>query len=119
MAAAAFDTTIEGGRGVKGRAVKEGAPGELVCTKAFPTMPAMFWGDTDDRRYFSSYFEKYDGVWTHGDFILFHPATKQVLMLGRADEVLNPSGVRFGSSDIYNVIEASFADIVADSILPR
>ncbi|KAF2161171.1 hypothetical protein M409DRAFT_37581 [Zasmidium cellare ATCC 36951] len=116
MAAAAFDTTIEGGRGVKGRAVEEGTPGELVCTKAFPTMPAMFWGDTDGKRYFSSYFEKYDGVWTHGDFILFHPVTKQVLMLGRADGVLNPSGVRFGSSDIYNVIEASFADIVADSI---
>lgn len=79
-------------------------------------MPALFWGDIDGRRFFSSYFGKYDGVWTHGDFILVHPVTKQVLMLGRADGVLDPSGVRFGSSDIYNVIELSFRDVISDGI---
>lgn len=116
MAVEVFDQEIEGGRGIKGRPVEEGVPGELVCTKAFPTMPIMFYGENGKQRYFSSYFEKFEDVWTHGDFILFHPVTKQVFFLGRADGVLNPSGVRFGSSDIYNVIEAQFVDSVSDSI---
>ena len=116
MAVEVFDQEVEGGKGIKGRAVEEGVPGELVCTKAFPTMPIKFWGENGAQRYFSSYFEKYDDCWTHGDFIMFHPTTKQVFFLGRADGVLNPSGVRFGSSDIYNVIEALFSDVVSDSI---
>ena len=113
MAVSVFDATIESGRG---RAVPDGTAGELVCTEAFPTMPVKFWGDTDRKRYNSSYFGKYEGVWTHGDFIMIHPQTKQILFLGRADGVLNPSGVRFGSSDIYSVIESNFSDEVADSI---
>jgi acetoacetyl-CoA synthetase len=54
-------------------------------------------------------------VWTHGDFIMVHPITKQIFFLGRADGVLNPSGVRFGSAEVYNVIE-QFVPQVADSI---
>lgn len=113
MAVSVFDSTTESG---KGRVVPDGIPGELVCTEAFPTMPVEFWGDTSTKKYRSSYFEKYEGVWTHGDFIMIHPQTKQVLFLGRADGVLNPSGVRFGSSEIYSVIESDFSDSVADSI---
>ena len=116
MAVSVFDSTIEGGRGVKGVPVEDGVAGELVCTEAFPTMPAMLWGARGEEQYFSSYFEKYDGIWTHGDFISIHPQTKQVLYYGRADGVLNPSGVRFGSAEIYNVLDAHFADIIADSI---
>lgn len=116
MAVEVFDQEVEGGKGIKGRAVEDGVPGELVCTKAFPTMPIKFWGKDGWKRYFGSYFEKYDDCWTHGDFIMFHPVTKQVYFLGRADGVLNPSGVRFGSSDIYNVIEAHFAGEVSDTI---
>jgi acetoacetyl-CoA synthetase len=55
-------------------------------------------------------------VWTHGDYIMIHPKTNGVYFLGRADGVLNPSGVRFGSAEIYNVIEAFFPDDVQDSI---
>ena len=55
-------------------------------------------------------------VWTHGDYILIHPKTNGIYFLGRADGVLNPSGVRFGSAEIYNVIEAFFPDDVQDSI---
>jgi acetoacetyl-CoA synthetase len=116
MAVRVFDQEVEGGKGVKGRTVEDGVPGELVCTEAFPTMPVMFWGDNGQERYFSSYFEKFDNCWTHGDFILFHPITRQVFFLGRADGVLNPSGVRFGSSDIYNVVEGQFSDSISDSI---
>lgn len=55
-------------------------------------------------------------VWTHGDFISIHPITKQILFHGRADGVLNPSGVRFGSAEIYRVIEGRFSAEIADSI---
>ncbi|KAK5101246.1 hypothetical protein LTS08_004853 [Lithohypha guttulata] len=129
-----FDSTIEPteeelrkGIPMKGREVNQaGEPGDLVGTGAFPTMPLYFFGDEDKittpggarvgKKYFDSYFAKYDGVWTHGDFISIHPKTGQVVFLGRADGVLNPSGVRFGSSEIYSVIEKHFSDTVSDSI---
>jgi acetoacetyl-CoA synthetase len=78
-------------------------------------MPVYFWNDPSGSRYSSAYFEKYDNVWTHGDFIAIHPVTKNVSFLGRADGVLNPSGVRFGSAEIYSVVDARFP-AVADSI---
>lgn len=46
------------------------------------------------------------GVWTHGDFCLINSKTKGIQMLGRSDGTLNPNGVRFGSAEIYNIIEA-------------
>lgn len=94
--------------------VEHGTPGELVAPQAFPNMPVCFWND-DGSKYFSAYFEKYDNVWTHGDFVMYHPTTKNLLFLGRADGVLNPSGVRFGSAEIYSVIEAKFP-MIADSV---
>ncbi|KAL2214508.1 acetoacetate-CoA ligase [Sarocladium strictum] len=116
MAVDVFDSRIEGGKGVKGRSIAPGEAGELVCTKPFPTMPVRFWGDETGTRYYNSYFAKYDDCWTHGDFITIHPQTKQITMLGRADGVLNPSGIRFGSSEIYNILNIDFADAIADSI---
>ncbi|KAF7714558.1 Acetoacetyl-CoA synthetase [Penicillium ucsense] len=111
-----FDSTIEGGVGVKGVAIKDGIPGELVATGAFPNMPTMFWGDTNGQKYFNAYFARFDDVWTHGDFVSIHPITKQIVFHGRADGVLNPSGVRFGSAEIYRVIEGHFSEEIADSI---
>jgi acetoacetyl-CoA synthetase len=55
-------------------------------------------------------------VWTHGDFIMIHPETKQIFFLGRSDGVLNPSGIRFGSSEIYNVIDTQFTEDIVDSL---
>jgi acetoacetyl-CoA synthetase len=116
MALEAYDQTIEGGKGVKGRPLPAGEAGEMVCTKGFPTQPVKFWDDESGERYFNSYYARFDNVWTHGDFISFHPVTGGVTLHGRADGVLNPSGVRFGSAEIYSVIENHFADEVADSI---
>jgi acetoacetyl-CoA synthetase len=110
-----YDSLIQGGPGVKGRPVTQGTPGELVATIAFPNMPVSFWDDTKSKRYFGAYFAKYDNVWTHGDFVIIHPATKQLIFLGRADGVLNPSGVRFGSAEIYSILENRFSQI-SDSI---
>jgi acetoacetyl-CoA synthetase len=112
---AVYDSLIEGGKGIPGVPVDHGVPGELVAPAAFPNMPVYFWNDTSGSRYFGAYFEKYDNVWTHGDFVMIHPVTKNLLFLGRADGVLNPSGVRFGSAEIYSVLEAAFP-MLADSI---
>ncbi|KAI1117272.1 acetoacetate-CoA ligase [Nemania sp. NC0429] len=103
-----------------GQAVPDGTPGELVATKSFPNVPVYLWGDKEPAgapgtKYHSSYFARYDHVWAHGDFCVYHPVTKNLTFLGRADGVLNPSGVRFGSAEIYSVIERNFEQ-VADSI---
>ncbi|CAI4214376.1 unnamed protein product [Parascedosporium putredinis] len=100
----------------EGARMPDGEPGELVCVQAFPTMPVSFFGEGAAAKYRSSYFERFPGIWTHGDFIQVHPVTRQVNFLGRSDGVLNPSGVRFGSAEIYNVVNAHFADRVADSV---
>ncbi|KKZ64467.1 acetoacetate-CoA ligase [[Emmonsia] crescens] len=113
---AVYDQTVEGGKGVKGIPLEEGVPGELVATAAFPNMPVMFWGENGVERYFDAYFGRFDDVWTHGDFIMIHPTTKQIFFLGRADGVLNPSGVRFGSSEVYSILENKFANDISDSI---
>ncbi|TVY36534.1 Acetoacetyl-CoA synthetase [Lachnellula subtilissima] len=81
-------------------------PGELVCTKPFPSQPLEFFGVGGNERYQKSYFERFgDTVWCQRDFIQFQKDTEGLIMLGRSDGVLNPSGVRFGSSEIYAVTE--------------
>jgi acetoacetyl-CoA synthetase len=107
-----YDSLIESG---PGRAVSHGEPGELVATASFPNQPVFFWGDSTGERYQNAYYTRFPHVWTHGDFIQIHPTVSQILFLGRADGVLNPSGVRFGSADIYSVIETHFPE-VADSM---
>lgn len=84
--------------------------GELVCLKPFPSMPVYFWNDDDGSRYKKAYFQKYKDVWAHGDFCSISSLTGGVVMLGRSDGTLNPNGVRFGSAEIYQIVE-SFKEI--------
>jgi acetoacetyl-CoA synthetase len=107
-----YDSLIESG---PGKSLPDGEPGELVATASFPNQPVFFWGDKTGERYHNAYYTRFPHVWTHGDFIQYHPVTGQVMFLGRADGVLNPSGVRFGSSEIYSVVETYFPEIV-DSV---
>ncbi|KAI9890399.1 MAG: hypothetical protein M1814_004185 [Vezdaea aestivalis] len=93
-----------------------GDPGELVCTKPFPCQPIRFWGDNGPDLYRKSYFEKFPGVWCHGDFIQFNPQTGGLIMLGRSDGILKPAGVRFGSSEIYNVLLKTFPIHISDAL---
>ena len=79
--------------------------GDLVCVRPFPSMPVYFQNDFTYEKYKNSYFQKFPGVWTHGDFCVISSRTGGVTMLGRSDGTLNPNGVRFGSADIYNTIE--------------
>ncbi|MGB5831377.1 MAG: acetoacetate--CoA ligase [Thiohalocapsa sp.] len=82
-----------------------GKRGELVCTKPFPCMPLRFWDDPDGTRYRAAYFERFPGVWTHGDFAEL-TQNGGLIIHGRSDAVLNPGGVRIGTAELYRVVEA-------------
>lgn len=113
--------------------VAPGEPGDLVCVKPFPCQPLTFWGPGGDEKYRSAYFDRFhraagsvsenggsgssSPVWHHGDFVSIpDPATGGLVMLGRSDGVLKPSGVRFGSAEIYNVLTRFFAAEVQDAV---
>jgi acetoacetyl-CoA synthetase len=81
-----------------------GEKGELVCTRPFPSMPVCFWNDPDGSRYHAAYFERYPGVWWHGDFIEI-TEHDGVIIYGRSDATLNPGGVRIGTAEIYRQVE--------------
>jgi acetoacetyl-CoA synthetase len=86
-----------------GKPVREGA-GELVCTRPFPSMPVGFWKDGDGTRYRKAYFERFPGVWHHGDFAEWTPHGGMIIH-GRSDATLNPGGVRIGTAEIYRQVE--------------
>jgi acetoacetyl-CoA synthetase len=81
-----------------------GEPGELVCVEPFPSMPVAFWNDPDGSRYRAAYFERFPGVWTHGDHVEL-TAHDGLIIYGRSDAVLNPGGVRIGTAEIYRQVE--------------
>jgi acetoacetyl-CoA synthetase len=81
-----------------------GTRGELVCTAPFPSMPLGFWNDPQGVKYRAAYFERFPGVWHHGDYaaITEHDG---LIIYGRSDAVLNPGGVRIGTAEIYSAVE--------------
>ncbi|KIO29526.1 hypothetical protein M407DRAFT_70382, partial [Tulasnella calospora MUT 4182] len=115
----------------EGKPTAPGQSGDLVCTKPFPCQPLGFWplpgyGEDEDvkeaqERYRQSYFDEFPDVWYHGDHVLITESREGngggVTMLGRSDGVLNPGGIRFGSSEIYNVLDAAFSPTSAYHIV--
>lgn len=97
----AFDAT--------GHAVRD-AEGELVVTAPMPSMPVCLWGDLDGARYRATYFEQFPGVWTHGDRVRL-TSRGSVVISGRSDGTLNRGGVRMGTAEFYDVVEA-FPEVV-------
>ncbi|GFS83208.1 acetoacetyl-CoA synthetase, partial [Nephila pilipes] len=81
-----------------------GELGELVIAKSTPSLPLGLWGDTDGSLFQVTYFSKYPGKFALGDLALINPLTKGIIIFGRSDETLKPKGVRFGSSEIYNIV---------------
>ncbi|QBK29546.1 acetoacetate--CoA ligase [Roseitalea porphyridii] len=81
-----------------------GEKGELVCTRAFPSMPVGFWNDPDGAKYHAAYFDRFDNVWCHGDFAEITD-NGGIIIHGRSDATLNPGGVRIGTAEIYNQVE--------------
>jgi acetoacetyl-CoA synthetase len=97
-----------------GRPVGPGEKGELVCTMPFPSMPIGFWNDPDGRKYHAAYFDKFPGVWRHGDYVALTGHGGMVIY-GRSDAVLNPGGVRIGTAEIYRQVEQ--IDDVVESLV--
>jgi acetoacetyl-CoA synthetase len=91
-----------------------GREGELVLTQPLPSMPVGFWGDRDGSRYRAAYFERFPGVWAHGDRATLTDRGT-VIISGRSDGTLNRGGVRMGTADFYSVVEG-FPE-VADSLV--
>jgi len=106
VAAHAFD---DGGRAVVGEV------GELVIAEPMPSMPLYFWGDAQGQRYRDSYYEMFPGRWRHGDWIRFASPGGASVIFGRSDSTINRHGIRIGSAEIYNVVEA--CPEVADSLV--
>ena len=92
------DVFDEDGRALRGEA------GELVCKSPFPSMPVSFWNDADGSRYRSAYFDRFPGVWCHGDWATI-TETGGIVIAGRSDATLNPGGVRIGTAEIYRQVE--------------
>ncbi len=92
------DVYDEGGRPVRGE------KGELVCTAPFPSMPVGFWDDPGDTKYRAAYFERFPGVWCHGDYVEL-TVHDGLVFYGRSDATLNPGGVRIGTAEIYRQVE--------------
>ncbi len=88
--------------------------GEMVVTKAMPCMPIFFWNDPDKKRYRSSYFEMFPGVWRHGDWVKI-TTDGGVIIQGRSDTTLNRQGVRIGTAEIYRAVDKIAA--VKDSLI--
>jgi acetoacetyl-CoA synthetase len=86
-----------------GKPMAEGK-GELVCTVPFASMPVKFWNDPDGKKYRAAYFERFPGIWHHGDFAEWTPHGGMVIH-GRSDATLNPGGVRIGTAEIYAAVE--------------
>jgi acetoacetyl-CoA synthetase len=77
-------------------------------------MPLGFWNDPGDAKYRAAYYERFPGVWRHGDWceITSHEG---LIIYGRSDAVLNPGGVRIGTAEIYRQVEK--LDEVVESIV--
>ena len=67
-------------------------------------MPLGFWNDQTGNRFKSAYFERFPGVWHHGDWA---ELTERggLIIYGRSDATLNPGGVRIGTAEIYRRVE--------------
>jgi acetoacetyl-CoA synthetase len=78
--------------------------GELVVRAPMPSMPIRLWNDPDGERYRSSYFDRYPGVWRHGDWVKMSPR-RSFVITGRSDATLNRGGVRLGTAEFYAVVE--------------
>ncbi len=105
MAIEVFDDDGNPVRGVKG---------EMVCCAPFPSMPVGFWNDPDNAKYHAAYFERFDNIWCHGDYIEL-TGHNGIIIHGRSDATLNPGGVRIGTAEIYRQVEQ--VEAVEESIV--
>ncbi len=96
-----MDVKVMGSNGIE---LPHGEQGELTCATPFASQPLQFWGDVGNKKLISSYFDKFSNMWCHGDWIEL-TENDGVIISGRADAVLNPSGVRIGTAEIYSQVQ--------------
>ena len=106
-----LDVDVAGGDGAT---AATGQQGELVCRNAFVSMPLRFWDDPGHDRYRAAYFDRYPGVWHHGDFAEWTTSGGMIIS-GRSDATLNPGGVRIGTAEIYRQVDQ--IDEVLESVV--
>lgn len=87
-----------------GKSCPPNVVGELVCKKPFPSVPLGIIGDTSGAKFNSTYFEKWPGVWRHGDLASW-TSEGGIIIHGRSDSTLNIGGVRIGTGEIYSALE--------------
>jgi len=91
-----------------------GQKGELVCTRPFPSMPIGFWKDPDGQKYHDAYFDRFENIWCHGDYVELTEHNGMIIH-GRSDATLNPGGVRIGTAEIYRQVET--VDSVMEAVV--
>lgn len=91
-----------------------GEKGELVCKRSFPSKPIYFWNDPTCEKFRKAYFEKYENIWCHGDYVE-KTVNGGFIIYGRSDATLNPGGVRIGTAEIYKQVE--MLDEVMESVV--
>jgi len=87
-----------------------GEVGELVCKGPWPGMTRGIWGDPE--RYLDTYWRRFPGVWTHGDWASVDEDGYWFLH-GRSDDTLNIAGKRIGPAELESAAIAS--GIVAEA----
>ncbi len=92
-----------------GNSISNNEKGELVVKQPFPSMPVKFWNDLDEAKIKSAYFERYNNIWHHADYIQ-KTINDGYIIYGRSDATLKPGGVRIGTAEIYRQVE-SFDEI--------
>lgn len=90
-----------------------GEVGELVCRKPFPGMTRGFWRDPD--RYLDTYWRRFPGIWTHGDWASVDEDGYWFLH-GRSDETLNVAGKRIGPAELESIAVAHPAVLEAAAV---
>ena len=81
-----------------------GELGELVITAPMPSMPVRLWADDDGDKLRSTYFDRWPGMWRHGDWISF-AGDGSCVVTGRSVATLNRGGVRLGTAEFHRVVE--------------
>ena len=80
-----------------------GEVGELVCRQPFPGMTRGFWRDRE--RFLDTYWRRFPGIWTHGDWASVD-ADGYWFLHGRSDDTLNIAGKRIGPAEIESAVVA-------------
>ena len=86
-----MDVFDDGGSPVRGEV------GELVCKRPWPGMTRGIWRDPE--RYLDTYWRRFPGVWTHGDWASVDEDGYWFLH-GRSDDTLNVAGKRIGPAEL-------------------